>query len=174
MLDLSEIKKMDMGELRGLLVSATDPQEYIPKGFTHEQAGEIMQAVSTEIVARNNQPVVPLTMDRNSLLVKAGLVKLPEPVVYKGHSKPRRFSHKYFISVDGTDHEVSRRMFHIEMEKLITPEVWKKRRFDKLGFHPIVNHTNKQSDLKSKPGKFVWAYKGHRIEAKCTAEFLNK
>ena len=171
-MNLEIIKSMALAELKELMLEATDPSVYIPKGLSHDGAREVLQATVAEIANRNNQPVVPITLDRNSLLVKTGLVSMPEPIVYKGHSKPRRFSHKYFICVDGTDHEVSRKLFHTEMEKLVGTAEWKRRKYDKHGFHPIVNHTNKQPDLKTKSGQFVWMYKGHKIEAKCIATAL--
>ncbi len=168
-MNLEILKQMASAELKELMLEATDPSIYIPKGLSHDGAREVLQATVTEIANRNNQFVVPITLDRNSLLVKTGLVTMSEPVVYKGHAKPRRFSHRYFICVDEVDHEVARKLFHVEIEKLIGTTEWKRRKYDKHGFHPIVNHTNKQSDLKTKDGQFVWAYKGHKIEAKCIA-----
>ncbi len=171
-MNLEIIKQMASAELKELMLETTDPSIYIPKGLSHDGAREVLQATVTEIANRNNKLVVPITLDRNSLLVKTGLVTMPEPVVYKGHAKPRRFSHRYFICVDGADHEVRRKLFHNEMEKLIGTMEWKRRRYDKHGYHPIVNHTNKQPNLKTKDGQFVWTYKGHKIEAKCIATLL--
>jgi hypothetical protein len=171
-MNLELIKAMTNGELRELFMESSDPQIYIPKGLTHTQSLEVMYATATEIATRNNKPIVPITLDRNSLLVQTGIVKMPEPLVYKGHSKKRRFSHKYFLVVDGKEHLMSRTLFHKEIEKLIGSEEWNRRRYNKHGYHPIVNFANRQQDLKSKDAKFTWQYKGHTIIARCHAEPL--